>query len=150
MGWIERARRVLAAWIGRRCGTGFTGSTREVPAGLIDRKPNGALRRLTPSQMAALSRAIEAGPDPERDGVVRWRCIDLKQLIRTRFGVDYHERSVGKLLAALGFSHISARPRHVGQDARAQEEFKKKFSRTLGENRSGTATGHAHRGLVSR
>ena len=157
----NQARRLLSMaaiydGMDRACAAGIGGMDRQTlrdwvhrfnaggPAGLIDRKPNGALRRLTPSQMAALSRAIEAGPDPERDGVVRWRCIDLKQLIRTRFGVDYHERSVGKLLAALGFSHISARPRHVGQDARAQEEFKKKFSRTLGENRSGTATGHAH------
>jgi len=47
-----------------------------------------------------------------------------------RFGVDYHERSVGKLLAALGFSHISARPRHVGQDAEVMAAFKKN-SRTV-------------------
>ena len=53
----------------------------EGPAGLIDRKPRGASRRLRPSQMATLSRIVEAGSDPQRDGVVRWRCIDLKQLI---------------------------------------------------------------------
>ncbi len=36
--------------------------------------------------------------DPQIDGVVRWRRIDLKEVIRDRFGVDYHERSVSRLL----------------------------------------------------
>ena len=99
----------------------------EGPAGLIDRKPAGASRRLTAAQLEELTRIVEVGPDPGCDGVVRLRCIDLKHLIRVRFGVDYHERSVGKLLAMLGFSHISARPRHVGQDAGVMEAFKKNF-----------------------
>ena len=46
---------------------------------------------------------------------MRWRCLDLKALIRRRFGVDYHERTGGKLLLWLGFTHISARPRHHAQ-----------------------------------
>jgi transposase len=48
--------------------------------------------------------------------VVRWHCIDLKVLIRRRFGIDDHERTIGKLLTRLGFSHISQRPRHYGQN----------------------------------
>jgi hypothetical protein len=36
-----------------------------------------------------------------------------------------HERSVGKLLKRLKFSHISARPRHPEQDGAAQEAHKK-------------------------
>ena len=95
------------------------------PEGLIDRKAAGAPRRLTPAQLAEPARIVEAGADLERDGVVRWRCLDLKHLIAERFGIDYHERSVGKLLAALGFSHISARPRHLGQDAEVMAAFKK-------------------------
>ncbi len=95
------------------------------PDGLIDRKPGGTAPRLLPAQLEELAGIVEGGPDRERDGVVRWRCLDLKSLIRARFGVDYHERSVGKLLVALGFSHISARPRHVGQDAEVMEGFKK-------------------------
>ena len=43
------------------------------------------------------------------------------------FGVDFHERYVGKLLNKLGFSHISARPRHPAQDERMIEAFKKTF-----------------------
>jgi len=84
------------------------------PDGLIDHHYEGPKPRLTPTQLAELSQIVESGPDPKTDGVVRWRRIDLKALIATRFGIAYHERSVGKLLKALGFSHVSARPRHPG------------------------------------
>ena len=117
------------------------------PEGLIDRKAAGAPPRLTPAQLAELARIVDAGPDPERDGVVRWRCMDLKHLIAERFGVAYHERSVGKLLAALGFAHISARPRHVGQDAAVMAAFKK-IPGPSGGDRSDTSTRHGYRGLV--
>ena len=60
-----------------------------------------------------------------RRGVVRWRRVDLKRVIAERFGVDFHPRYVGKLLKKLGFSHISARPRHPTQDERIVEGFKK-------------------------
>src|SRR5919112_2022679 len=95
------------------------------PEGLIDRKPAGAARRLTPEQEAELAARIEAGPEFERDGVVRWRCVGLQQLILTHWNIAYHERTVGKLLRRLGFRHIPARPRHLGQDPARIEEFKK-------------------------
>ena len=40
-------------------------------------------------------------------------------------GVSIHERTIGKLLKALGFSHISARPRHPKQDGEVIQAFKK-------------------------
>ena len=95
------------------------------PEGLIDRKPAGAARRLDAEQEAELTALIEAGPEVARDGVVRWRCVDLQQLILTRWNITYHERTIGKLLHRLGFRHISARPRHLGQDPTAIDEFKK-------------------------
>ena len=49
---------------------------------------------------------------------------ELRALAR-RFGVDFHPRYVGKLLKKLGFSHMSARPRHPAQDERIVEAFKK-------------------------
>jgi hypothetical protein len=66
-----------------------------------------------------------SGPGPREDGVVRWRRVDLKRVIAETFGVDFHERYVGTLLKKLGFSHISARPRHPAQDERIVEAFKK-------------------------
>jgi transposase len=97
----------------------------EGPAGLINHKAPGARRWLSEAQMAELATIVEAGPDRARDGVVRWRRIDLKRVIHDRFGVTYAERSVGELLKVLGFSHVSARPQALGQDPRQLEAFKK-------------------------
>ena len=95
------------------------------PDGLKDAWNGGAKDRLSSEQKAELATIVETGPDPAVDGVVRWRRIDLQRVIEDRFGVAYHERHVGKLLKELGFSHVSARPRHPGQDARIVAEFKK-------------------------
>jgi len=95
------------------------------PEGLHDHKPPGAVPKLTAAEKAELAVLVEAGPDWQVDGVVRWRRIDLKEVIRDRFGVDYHERSVSRLLHELGFSRYRARPRHPGQDPEMLETFKK-------------------------
>ena len=47
--------------------------------GLIDAKSPGRPRKLSVEQQEELRRLVEAGPDPVRDGVVRWRCVDLKR-----------------------------------------------------------------------
>lgn len=97
----------------------------EGPDGLVNRHGGGPKRKLNEAQRAELAQIVETGPDPETDGVVRWRCVDLKRIIKERFGVTYHQRHVGKVLHQLGFSHISARPRHPMQDGDVIEEFKK-------------------------
>ncbi|RWO16899.1 MAG: transposase [Mesorhizobium sp.] len=97
------------------------------PDGLKDAWYGGPTPRLSPEQKAELAQIVETGPDLAVDGVVRWRRIDLQRVIADRFGVAYHERYVGKLLKELGFSHVSARPRHPAQDAWIVEEFKKTF-----------------------
>lgn len=61
--------------------------------------------RLTPEQLRALAEIVEMGPDRAQDGVVRWRRIDLKRVIEARFGVVYHERTIGKILRQIGFSY---------------------------------------------
>lgn len=94
-------------------------------AGLKDNRRPGNPRRLSADQQAELTVIVETGPDAVVDGVVRWRRIDLQRVIKERFGVEYHERTIGKLLEALGFSHISARPRHPKQDGKVIEAFKK-------------------------
>ena len=110
-------RQTLRDWVHRFNGQG--------PDGLIDNWTEGPQPRLTSEQLAELAQIVETGPDPKRDGVVRWRRVDLQRVIATRFGVDDHARYVGKLLHKLGFSHMSARPRHPAQDARIVEAFKK-------------------------
>src|SRR6201987_4606098 len=110
-------RQTLRDWVHRFNASG--------PEGLIDNWTEGPKPRLSPEQLAEFATIVEAGPDREVDGVVRWRRIDLKRVIVERFGVDFHPRYVGKLLKKLGFSHISARPRHRAQDERTAEAFKK-------------------------
>jgi transposase len=109
-------RQTLRDWVHRFNASG--------PEGLIDNWTSGPTPRLSPDQLAEFARIVETGPDRKVDGVVRWRRIDLKRVIAVRFGVDYHQRYVGKLLKKLGFSHISARPRHPAQDERIVEAFK--------------------------
>jgi transposase len=120
-------RQTLRDWVHRFNASG--------PDGLRDNWVREKPRRLTKAQQAELSQVVEAGPDRVVDGVVRWRRIDLQRVIQERFGVQYHERTVGKLLKALGFSHVSARPKHPRQDGTIIEAFKKtgpaRSSRTL-------------------
>src|SRR5918911_2794226 len=98
------ARQTLRDWVHRYNAEGL--------AGLRDRPRPGPRPRLTPGQEAELAAVVERAPDPDRDGVVRWRRSDLKALIEARFAGRPHERSVGKVLRRLGFARLSVRPKH--------------------------------------
>lgn len=114
-------RQTLRDWVHRFNAAG--------PEGLFDNWTDGPKSRLSAEQLATFAKIVEAGPDRERDGVVRWRRVDLKRVIAETFGVDFHERYVGALLKKLGFSHISARPRHPAQDGEIVEAYKKTSKR---------------------
>jgi transposase len=110
-------RQTLRDWVHRFNARG--------PDGLIDSKSPGRPSKLSAKQKEALQQLVEAGPDPQMHGVVRWRCVDLKRVLGERFAVDLSEVSLGRVLKQLGYSHISARPRHPAQDAQAIAAFKK-------------------------
>ena len=95
------------------------------PDGLIDAKLPGRKPKLSVELENDLCHLVEAGPDIDTDGVVRWRCIDLKRVLSDRSGVDVSRVTLGRVLKKLGFSHISARPRHPGQKPEAIAAFKK-------------------------
>ena len=95
------------------------------PDGLINAKSPGRPSKLSAEQKEGLRQLVEAGPDPQMHGVVRWRCVDLKRVLGERFAVDLSEVSLGRVLKQLGYSHISARPQHPAQDAQAIAAFKK-------------------------
>lgn len=97
--------------------------------GLSNRVPPGAKPRLTPEQAAEVAQLVGEGPSLSEHGVVRWRRIDLSGVIEKRYGVRLAERSVGAMLRRLGFRRLSARPRHPGHDAAAQEAHKKTLPR---------------------
>src|SRR3954466_15322840 len=80
-------RQTLRDWVHRYNAEGL--------AGLRDRPRAGRRPRLTAEREAELVTAVERGPDPDRDGVVRWRRVDLRALIEARFAVRLHERTVG-------------------------------------------------------
>src|SRR5271154_5936648 len=86
-------RQTLRDWVHRFNASG--------PEGLIDNRTEGPKPRLSEEQLAQFAKIVEAGPDREKDGIVRWRRIDLKRVIAERFGVNFHPRYVGKLLQKL-------------------------------------------------
>jgi len=110
-------RQTLRDWVHRYNAEGL--------AGLSNRRGAPRTRRLNPGQLAEVVFWLEAGPDPAVDGVVRWRRQDLRARIASTFGVELHERTVSKYLAALGYRRLSVRPRHPKTDPEAQEAFKK-------------------------
>ena len=97
----------------------------EGPSGLIDRKAPGKAPLLQAEHRAALAAAVEAGPKPYLDGVVRWRLVDLMQWLWERFGLSVSRQTLGRELQAMGYAKLSARPRHYAQDPQAADQFKK-------------------------
>jgi transposase len=93
--------------------------------GLLNGKAPGKPSLLNDEQRAALARAIERGPTPYLDGVVRWRLCDLAQWIWEEFRVSVSEETLGREVRTMGYRKLSARPRHHAQDAEAVEAFKK-------------------------
>lgn len=115
-------RQTLRDWVHRYNADGL--------AGLQDRAHTGRPGRLTAAQKAVLGQLVEAGPDPEKDGVVRWRRVDLQHVIKARFEVDLAPRSIGTILRELGFRRLSPRPHHPNKDPEAQETYKKTLPRS--------------------
>jgi transposase len=125
-GWSRKAaaeacgmdRQTLRDWVHRYNEAGL--------GGLYDRaRRNGPLPSLSAEQRAMVAEWVEQGPDLERDGVGRWRCVDLQQRIMAEFVVRLHERTISKLLCRLGFKRLQPRPYHPKKDAAVQEAFKK-------------------------
>lgn len=138
----NQTRRLLALALvydgSRRCDAAeFGGVTQQVirdwvlrfnaagPSGLVDRKAPGQTPKLDGAQRQALTARVERGPDPVTDGVVRWRLTDLADWIGEEYAIAVDPTTVGRMLKALDFAKLSARPRHHAQDSQAQEDFKK-------------------------
>ena len=110
-------RQTLRDWVHRYNADGLPG--------LRNRKSSGRPPTLTPDQLAKLDDLVANGPDPTLHKVVRWRRRDLAQELERRFGVKLAERSVGDILAKLGYRRLSVRPIHPKADLEAQETYKK-------------------------
>src|SRR5271163_4242596 len=69
-------RQTLRDWVHRYNDEG-------VP-GLRSLRSGGHPALLTAAQMAELKELTVNGPDPEKDKVVRWRCVDLRDEVTRR------------------------------------------------------------------
>jgi transposase len=110
-------RQTLRDWVHRYNAAGLVG--------LSSRVGPGPAPLLNEAQMAVLKELVVNGPDPGRDKVVRWRCIDLRDKIEQHFSVTVHKRTVAKWLRQLDLTRLQPRPFHPRKDAAAQEAFKK-------------------------
>jgi transposase len=110
-------RQTLRDWVHRFNADGLAGLS-DLP------RQNGPKPRLSPEQEAVVAGWVEQGPDLARDGVVRWRCVDLQERIKREWGIGLHERTVGKLLRRLAFRRLSVRPQHPNSDPAAQAVFR--------------------------
>jgi transposase len=95
------------------------------PDGLIDGKAPGARPRLNAAQREALRALVEQGPTPAAHGVVRWRLVDLSQILFEDHGVSISEQTLSRVLRTMGYRKLSARPRHHAQNPQAADAFKK-------------------------
>src|SRR3954470_6939181 len=124
-GWDEPGRCRADRWHGPPDAAGLGAPFNERgPEGLKDSWSKGHPPRLSAEQLGQLAEVVETGPERAVHGVVRWRRVDLQQIVAERFGVAYHERTIGKILKQLGFSHVSARPRHPAKDEETVAAFK--------------------------
>ena len=110
-------RQTLRDWVHRYNSEG-------VP-GLRSIRTGGHPACLTDVQMAELKALTLKGPDPEKDKVVRWRCVDLRDQVERRFTVTVSERTIGRWLRKLGMTRLQPRPFHPKRDPVAQEDYKK-------------------------
>ena len=110
-------RQTLCDWVHRYNTEGV--------AGLKSRKSPGRPPALNKEQMQEFKTLVVNGPDVQKHKVVRWRCCDLREEIASRYEVNLHERTVGKLLRRVGLTRLQPRPSHPKKDPEAQELFKK-------------------------
>ena len=110
-------RQTLRDWVHRYNADGV--------AGLSSRWGPGRPPALNEAQLEELRSLVLEGPDLERNKVVRWRCVDLRAEIATRWSVTLTKGTIGRLLRRLRMTRLQPRPYHPKKDAAAQETFKK-------------------------
>ena len=110
-------RQTLRDWVHRFNAAG--------PDGLLDNWASRPVPRLWAVKKASSPGSSNQALTGKSTGWSVGGALILFDVTAQRFGVDYCERYVGTLLRELGFSHISARPRHPAQDAETIEAYKK-------------------------
>lgn len=95
-------------------------------SGLKDEDRPGRPGHLSEEKLESFKERIGQQPDHEKDGLVRWRAVDIKEILEKEYGVKYTSLSgVRKLCHSLGLSFVTTRPKHPKGDAEAIAAFKK-------------------------
>ena len=102
-------RQTLRDWVHRFNSDGLPG--------LKSLRSPGRPPKLTAEQTEELASIIAGGPAAFADGIRRWRLADLVTLIRTRFGVEHDEVSVGRIMRRLGYEYSGVEWRPVVRGA---------------------------------
>jgi transposase len=110
-------RQTLRDWVHRYNAGGVEG--------LKSRRPPGRVPALTEQQKAELRELVVKGPDPAKDDVVRWRCMDIRAEVARRFSVEVHVHTIGKWLNQFGLTRLQPRPFHPKKDVETEAAFKK-------------------------
>jgi transposase len=76
-------RQTLSDWVHRYNATGIDG--------LQSCHSPGATPLLSEAEKAELRALVVKGPYPEKDKIIRWRCLDLQAEIARQFSVRVHE-----------------------------------------------------------
>jgi len=91
--------------------------------GLRDRRRPGRLPRVDAVIAARLKERMVGGAELQRDGVVAFRGVDVRRILKEEFNVDCSLSSTYRLLHRTKLSWLVPRPRHPQADATAQAEF---------------------------
>ena len=97
------------------------------PEGLADRQTPGHPGKLNTAQREALAAMVASGPMPAIHGVVHPLATErLGAWVWEEFRVSVSETTLSRILRALGYRKLSARPRHHAQAAGAVDVFKRR------------------------
>src|SRR5699024_9758249 len=100
------------------------------PEGLKNTPPPGRPRKLSPAQRQAIAQLVDDGPDPEVDGVARWRRADIKDISEQCYGVRIAVTTMGSVIKEHGYKQDSAHKRHIKQEMAQAEALKKNIARS--------------------
>ena len=92
--------------------------------GLRSKKQTGRPCKLTTEVEQALRAKVLQGPS-EKEGLVRYRLVDLQKFLKEEHNVSMGESGIWYVLQSLGLSWKTGRQRHPKSDGEAQEAFKK-------------------------
>ena len=115
-------------------GDGSSGGSRlgarynaEGPEGLRNRPRGGSVCFLDEKQLSVARGWVEAGPDPERHKVVRWRVRNIRRKIEEAFGVAMRTRAFAICFGGRGLASFrvarSTRAATPGRGRRSGRSF---------------------------